>query len=288
MNEFNCRSGSSDSSWTELTQDCLINILSRLTLAQRWTGPVHVCKHWLNACKDPSLNTVFDLDIFDSTPESTYWCTPEFERKMDVMLRSVVVWSCGNDVHSPISVIRTRFCSDFSINLVADRCPNLEVLAIKSSQNVTDVSMTNIAYKCPKITELDVSACHKLSNKSLAFIGQNCPNLKVLNVCLQESDAEAATGIWKFMPNLEHLEIRSTGLTAQRLNSICEKCPKLKSVDFPYVQLTTNSYGLICGILTRKINLVKVRLRIDGMPDTCLQRKARSAGGYSSWRHAPI
>ncbi|KAM7265491.1 hypothetical protein ACFE04_003174 [Oxalis oulophora] len=254
MNEFNCRSGSSDSSWTELTQDCLINILSRLTLAQRWTGPVHVCKHWLNACKDPSLNTVFDLDIFDSTPESTYWCTPEFERKMDVMLRSVVVWSCGNDVHSPISVIRTRFCSDFSINLVADRCPNLEVLAIKSSQNVTDVSMTNIAYKCPKITELD----------------------------------KAATGIWKFMPNLEHLEIRSTGLTAQRLNSICEKCPKLKSVDFPYVQLTTNSYGLICGILTRKINLVKVRLRIDGMPDTCLQRKARSAGGYSSWRHAPI
>lgn len=105
------------SDWAELTDECLVNILSRLTFEHRWTGPMLVCKPWLNACKDPTLNSVFDLETrFDSSAESPRWWTPEFERKIDSMLRSVISWSNGN-----LTKILTRHCSDLSLNFAAQR-----------------------------------------------------------------------------------------------------------------------------------------------------------------------
>lgn len=103
--------------WSDLTHECLINILSRLTLEHRWRGPMLVCKSWLSACKDPSLHSTFDLESqFDSSCESSRWWTPEFERKIDSMLRCVVGWSDGN-----LTEIRVRHCSDRSLNFVAER-----------------------------------------------------------------------------------------------------------------------------------------------------------------------
>lgn len=106
-----------ESEWAELTQECLINILSRLTLEHRWRGPLLVCKSWLSACKDPSLNSVFDLETwFDTVAELSSWWAREFERKMDSMLRSVVSWSDGF-----LTEIRTRHCSDRSLLFAAER-----------------------------------------------------------------------------------------------------------------------------------------------------------------------
>uniref|UniRef100_A0A2P2KYY9 Uncharacterized protein MANES_14G145200 n=1 Tax=Rhizophora mucronata TaxID=61149 RepID=A0A2P2KYY9_RHIMU len=68
------------SDWADLTQECLVNILSRLTLEQRWQGPMLVCKSWLSASKDPSLHSTFDLEAqFDSAQESPRWWSPDFE-----------------------------------------------------------------------------------------------------------------------------------------------------------------------------------------------------------------
>lgn len=47
--------------WSELNREYLIDILSRLSLEERWSGPMLVCKPWMYACDDPSLNSVFDL-----------------------------------------------------------------------------------------------------------------------------------------------------------------------------------------------------------------------------------
>ena len=56
--------------WAELTHECLINILSRLTLEDRWRGTMLVCKSWFRAFKEPSLHSVFNLDTqFDGLPE---------------------------------------------------------------------------------------------------------------------------------------------------------------------------------------------------------------------------
>ncbi|KDP38696.1 hypothetical protein JCGZ_04049 [Jatropha curcas] len=234
--------------WSELTHECLINIIARLTLEHRWRGPMLVCKSWLNACKDCSLNSTFDLDaLFDSSTELSRWWIPEFERKMDSMLRSVVAWSDGS-----LTEIRTRHCSDRALCFVAERCPNLEVLSIKSCPNVTDASMAKVAFKCTKLKEVDISYCYEISHESLVMIGRNCPNLKVLkrnfmnwldpsqhmgivpdgylNACPQDGDSEAAA-IAKSMPQLEHLELRFSKLSSKGLASICEACLNLEYLD---------------------------------------------------------
>lgn len=234
--------------WAELTHECLINIFSRLTLEQRWRRAMFVCKSWLQAAGDPCLNTVFDLEPqFDSATESPRWWDPSFETKIDTMLRSAVNWSDGS-----LTEIRVRHCSDRSLRLVAERCPNIQVLSIKSCPNVTDESMTKIASGCPKLKELDISYCYEVSYKSLALLGSNCPNLRILkrnmmnwldpsqhvgivpneylNACPQDGDSEAAV-IGKLMPQILHLEIRFSKLSARGLSLISEGCSNLESLD---------------------------------------------------------
>ncbi|GAB2274797.1 hypothetical protein Dimus_009572 [Dionaea muscipula] len=48
----------------------------------------------LQACKDPSLNIVFDLKpYFDSSiVQLARWWSPDLEWKVDAMLRSVIDW----------------------------------------------------------------------------------------------------------------------------------------------------------------------------------------------------
>uniref|UniRef100_A0A5B7BCM8 Putative F-box protein SKIP1 n=1 Tax=Davidia involucrata TaxID=16924 RepID=A0A5B7BCM8_DAVIN len=89
-----------------------------------------VCKSWLQACKDPCLNSVFDLEIhFDSSTKSPLWWTPEFERKVDAMLRSVIDWSDGS-----LTEIRVRHCSNRSLSLAAERCPSLQLFQSRAAQ----------------------------------------------------------------------------------------------------------------------------------------------------------
>ncbi|KAG5063895.1 hypothetical protein AAZX31_02G191300 [Glycine max] len=237
-----------ESDWSELTRECLINILSRLSVEDRWRGTMLVCKSWFSVFKEPSLHFVFNLDPqFDSPTESTRWWTPEFEAKIDNMLRSVVEWAQSSLTH-----IRIRHCSDRSLALVAQSCPNLEVLFIRSCPRVTDDSISRIALSCPKLRELDISYCYEITHESLVLIGRNCPNLKVLkrnlmnwldpsqhrgivpddylNACPQDGDDEAAA-IANSMPGLEQLEIRFSKLTAKGLNSICQGCPNLEFLD---------------------------------------------------------
>nr|VDD40710.1 unnamed protein product [Brassica oleracea] len=104
--------------WTELTQECLLDIFSRLSLEERWTGPMFVCKTWMNGCQDPSLNLVFDLETkFQSLPGSlSCWWSPEFGDKIDSVLRSVVDWSQGG-----LKEVRVSHCTDSSISYVAER-----------------------------------------------------------------------------------------------------------------------------------------------------------------------
>ncbi|VVB16376.1 unnamed protein product [Arabis nemorensis] len=234
------------SDWGGLAPEILINIISRLTIQERWTGPMFVRKSWLTVCRDPYLWSIFDLEPwFESYPESTRLWSTDFEQKGDSMLRSVVDWSDGG-----LTEIRVRHCSDHALSYAADRCPNLQVLAIRSSPNVTDASMTKIASRCRSLKELDISYCHEISHDTLVVIGRNCPNLttlkrnlmdwssrhigsvptEYLDTCPQDGDTEA-DAIGKHMVNLEHLEIQFSRLSVKGLASICEGCPNLKYLD---------------------------------------------------------
>lgn len=280
--------------WVELTYECLINILSRLTFEHRWRGPMLVCKGWLIACKDPSLNTLFDLDTqFDSVIESPRWWTPDFERKIDSMILSVITFSDGS-----LTEIRTQHCSDLSVTFAAERCSNLQVLSIKSCRNVTDASMAQIAYKCAKLKELDISYCFEISHESLVMVGRNCPNLRVLkrnqmnwldasehvgivpddylNTCPQDGDCEAGA-IGKYMPNLVHLELRFSKMSAKGLVSICEGCLNLE-----YLELSG------CANLTSR-DIVKATLGLKNLkeikkPNFYIPRSVFHTERYGHWR----
>lgn len=154
------------------------------------------------------------------------------------------------------------------------RCPILQVLSIKSSQNATDASMVQISINCTKLRELDISYCYEISHEFLMMIGRNCPNLKVLkrnlmnwldpsqhvgivpneylNACPQDGDSEA-TAIAHFMPHLEHLELRFSKLSAKGLASICEGSLQALSQDLQ----TSIGPRHLCSKVSRESMLIK-------------------------------
>lgn len=279
--------------WAELTQLCLVNIFSRLSIEDRWLGAMFVCKLWLQACKDPNLNSVLDLETYfiESVSESAssrYW-NVEFERKIDSMVRSVVIWSDRS-----LSVVRVRHCSDRSIGLIAERSPNLQVLSIQCCPHVTNETMSKIASGCPLLRELDISFCYHISHKSLALIGQHCPNLRILrrnlmtrfnssqqdrfvpreylDTCPQDGDSEAAA-IGKFIPQLMQLELRFSKLTNKGLALISEGCVNLEHLDlFGCTNLTSR------GIADASSNLKQ--LKTLKKPHFCLESQTQRYGHW--------
>ncbi|KAJ4913590.1 putative F-box/LRR-repeat protein 19 [Raphanus sativus] len=162
--------------WTELTPECLLDIFSRLSIGQRWNGPMLVCKTWTKLCQEPSLNTLLDLEgEFLSSEDSNHWWSSEFEEKVDSTIRSVVDKSNGG-----LKEIRVRHCTDQSLSYVAERCPNLEVLGATYSPKVTVQSMRKIALNCTKLKELDISCSYLISGYCIELVGTNCKNIHIL------------------------------------------------------------------------------------------------------------
>lgn len=178
------------------------------------------------------------------------------------------------------------------------RSPNIEILSIKNSQNVTDVAISRIAFGCSKLRELDISNCYEISYKSLEVIGQNCPHLVILKrnflnwldpsqhagivpedylrACPQDGDREAGA-ITKFMPKLEHLELRFSKLSNSGLVLIFEGCQNLEVLDL---------FG--CANLTSRVieqasaNLKKLNLLVR--PNFYIPRSVFQAERYGHWR----
>ncbi|KAG2266856.1 hypothetical protein Bca52824_073935 [Brassica carinata] len=163
--------------WSELNREYLIDILSRLSLEERWSGPMLVCKPWMYACDDPSLNSVFDLYTwFERSRISNLWYSYEKPGvTLDSFLRCVVDRSQGG-----LKEIRVRHCSDQSLLYAAESCPKLEVIWIKNCLDVTDVSMAKIASNCLKLRELDISNSIEISKKALKMVEGSCKNVKII------------------------------------------------------------------------------------------------------------
>lgn len=157
--------------------------------------------------------------------------------------------------------------------------------------------MAMIALGCRKLREIDISYCHEISNVSLALIGKHCPNIKTLkrnffntldpsqhmgivpdsylNACPQDVDSEAAA-IAKFMPNLEHLELCFSKLSAKALSLICEGCPNLKYLDlFGCVNLTSRD------IVKATSSLENLEIR---KPNFYIPRSVFHTERYGHWR----
>ncbi|KAL5070211.1 hypothetical protein RYX36_021098 [Vicia faba] len=74
----------SNAEWAELTHDCLVNILSRLSANDQWLGAMFACKSWFSAFTEPSLHSVFNLEpYFDLSRKLSLLSTRKFESKID-------------------------------------------------------------------------------------------------------------------------------------------------------------------------------------------------------------
>lgn len=178
------------------------------------------------------------------------------------------------------------------------RCPNLQVLSIKSSPHVTDAIMDEIASGCPKIKELDISYCYEISHKSLAIIGSRCPNLhtlkrnlmnwldpsqhtgvvpnEYLDACPQDGDSEAAA-ISKFIPHLLHLELRFSKLTAKGLALISAACQTLEYLDLSGCANVTSRDIAHASLNLKKLKTIK-------KPNFYIPRSVYHAERYGHWR----
>ncbi|KAF3791339.1 F-box protein [Nymphaea thermarum] len=282
--------------WREMTRECLVDIMTRLPLEDRWRWSPLVCRSWLAASRDPSLWRTVDLEpcfLSGGPEEQPRWWTPEFEAAIDAMLLSVIQWSSGG-----LKEVLLRHCSDRSLLVLVERSPELRALSIKSCPNVTDLSISKMAASCPMLAELDISFCYNVSHESLKLIGHNCPNLKVLrrnllnwldpsqhrgiipaeylNSVPQNGDEEAAV-IAKFMPNLVHLELRFSKFSPNGLKLIVEGCTNLEILDlFGCANLTSRALQDAAEGLKN--------LKVFTRPNFYIPRSVFHTERYGHWR----
>ncbi|CAH8352834.1 unnamed protein product [Eruca vesicaria subsp. sativa] len=260
--------------WTDLPPECLLDIFSRLSIGQRRSGPTLVCKTWTNLCQDPSLKTILDLEAeFLSSPDSIYWWSPEFERKVNSTIRSVVDQSEGR-----LKEIRVRHCTDQSLSHVAQRCPNLEVLGVTYSPKVTVESMRKIASNYTKLKELDISCSYEISGQCIEIVGTNCKSIHTLKrnlmpnseiarlfmhctyvhgLCFETSGNIDVFAIRSYMSQLKHLELRFSTVTDKALPFLCKGCPNLEYLDLVGCRYLTSD-GVTNGISSLK-NLKEIK-----------------------------
>jgi len=58
-----------------------------------------------------------------------------------------------------------------SINVLADCCPNLQTLKIKSV-NILNTGIENLANKCRKLVNLDISGCYDTKEETIKLFGK--------------------------------------------------------------------------------------------------------------------
>ncbi|KAH9320895.1 hypothetical protein KI387_015534 [Taxus chinensis] len=236
-----------EANWSDLTEEALIDIFSRLDLEERWNSSF-VCKSWFRASHNPFFWQVVDFEKYFARGRDTalLWTT-EFQKRIDKMVKVAVDCSGEN-----LRELHVRHCSDESLAYLAQRCPNVQRLSIKACQNVTDMSVCRIASGCPKIEELDISYCHNISCASLEKIGANCKYLTTIKRNMLNSldpsehrgvvpteyvrmaplsgDEEAAVFV-KSVPNLKHLEMKFSKLSPKGLKALVDGCPNLEHLD---------------------------------------------------------
>ncbi|KAH0867128.1 hypothetical protein HID58_074150, partial [Brassica napus] len=120
--------------WSELNREYLIDILSRLSLEERWSGPMLVCKPWMYACDDPSLN---------SQLLKCYGCID------NKLLLTMIASSFPK-----LEVIWIKNCldvTDVSMAKIASNCLKLRELDISNSIEISKKALKMVEGSCKNV-----------------------------------------------------------------------------------------------------------------------------------------
>ncbi|KAL2649355.1 hypothetical protein R1flu_017483 [Riccia fluitans] len=226
------------SPWASLMSELLADVFVRLPFEERLTTVPLVCKAWRTATHHPACWRNVDMEPWiKAKGEADYgW---EFDCKEE--LEDVVKLAVDRS-HGQLRRLRTMFCSNESVQYIAENCPLLIDLSIAESFHVEDTFALQLAQNCRHLERLDLSDCYSLTARSLEMFGRNCCSLISLSrntlrshefsgVDLPNGDHEAMA-IGSHMQALKHLELKKLNLlTDLGLIHIATGCRDLETLN---------------------------------------------------------
>jgi F-box/leucine-rich repeat protein 2/20 len=107
------------------------------------------------------------------------------------------------------------------ITKIAEGCPNLLNLALKSNDDITDVSIVRIAEMCPLLQSLDLKDCLNLTDICVVRLAERCHDLDTL-----------------ILGNSVEYNLNITDLS---ISMLAEGCPTLHTLNLQYCHYITDS-----------------------------------------------
>lgn len=100
-----------------MTKEALVEVFTRVDFEDKYCNVALVCKTWRRAVQEAACWVEVDIDpSFEKRKETGLWWTPDFEKRMDAMIMTVVDWGA-----SQLRRLQTRHCSDRAIQCISRR-----------------------------------------------------------------------------------------------------------------------------------------------------------------------
>ncbi|XP_059631329.1 F-box protein FBW2-like [Cornus florida] len=210
--------------WDELNPDVLGIVFSNLSLQEILTVVPGVCKLWGKAVMGPYCWQEIDI---------TEWSNLTEPKNIDLMLRMLIVRSCGSLRKLCVSDLQ----NDLIFSFIAEHAGDLRTLELPRS-DIGDSIVEQFAGRLSKLTFLDLSYCVKIGACALEAIGKHCKLLAGLRRNMHPFDMEGklsqedeAHAIATTMPKLKHLEMAYLRIDTRSVLEIISSCPELEVLD---------------------------------------------------------
>jgi hypothetical protein len=98
--------------------------------------------------------------------------------------------------------------TDRMCDIIARRCPNLQILSLANCANVTNEGLRAISHGCPQLESLDLEKLSSITDDGIRVLAQGCPNLSSVNLsgCSQITNAALST-LYHSGQNLQALSL---------------------------------------------------------------------------------
>lgn len=137
--------------------------------------PTEFVLHKMFHMKQPALDRVLCVSEFSSLERLELFMCPKIVAAPEFFgekLKSLVLTG-------------SKTADDASMQIIAKRCPNLELLDVRASELITDAGLYYIATNCTKLTTINVgrkNKGHLITDASMSLLAKNNPNLATVGV----------------------------------------------------------------------------------------------------------
>ena len=137
--------------------------------------PTELVLHKMFHMKQPALDRLLHISEFSGLERLELFMCPKINASPDFFgekLKSLVITG-------------SKTADDELMQIIAKKCPNLELLDIRASELITDAGIYYIATNCKKLTTINVgrkNKGHLITDASMSLLAKNNPNLSTVGV----------------------------------------------------------------------------------------------------------